>query len=790
MSVTAAERTTPSAPPEAAAGAGIGRQPALWRVAPWIALAAVAVLYLALTIARRYEVVADELAAFGAGMRVALNGPFTPNLIEQLWVNPWAIALLSQVVGIERSFVAARWLQGLFGLVTILGTFELTRQLTGRAWLGVVAALLLTLSPFFIHSHHHLRMDNPETAGFVLTLLALAAWIRRSTWQRLAAILLAAAWLVASKLLGLLFLPGLFGVALAWRLRARGGLALTLALCGAAWLAWALPQVLVLRAKLPADTAQLVALAVAAVLGVGVLTAFARPLGSLVRRPRVVLPTLAVVAVVLTVAVFSPRGVDRQSVYASLIQYQLQRFTIALNEDHPGNQERLPEGATWYPIQWAERGVLPETLGLALFGLVVLAADWRRPPGRKLVPHPGAGLLLVLPLAVGFAFLAASRSWFLRYSLPLFPILTVLASLGLWEIARWVAGGLAPWVARFGPRRRVLPRYLAPGLAAVFLLGLGLRNGGLIVEQNRDGSARGVFLALREPFGHEVQPDDVILADHANSWIYDSGLFLEADSAYPLMMLGMPKDVTLVNIRAHGPRLADWLMTDHPVAGGTFDLVYQVDASDVPWHHDSGVVRYFVYRNRYGIGPNEDVRLGVRDLLRAATVRGGNDPGHLLRWTIDGRRQEIVVSHPGDDVANQIVFSVDVQAGDTLRGGYGFNPEVDPSGTDGATVAIRVRTPDGREQTVLSDNDVRPPAIVADCDLSAPEAATCRPGQSWPAFAIDLTPWAGQTVQVVLETGSGPAGDSTYDWTGWSDLRVSRDGAPNSLPPEGAARAG
>ena len=754
------------------------------RLAPYLALVAVAGVYLALTLTPRYEVVADELAAFGAGMRIYLQGALTANLVEQLFVNPYLVAGLAWLVGVERSFVTARWIQGIVGLLTILATFELGRRLTGRPWLGVLAATLLTASPFYVDIHHRLRMDNPETLAFVLTQLALAGWVRRPVFARLGLVLAATVCLVASKLLGLLFVPGLLGVAVAWRLRCQGGLALVSSLIAALWLGWVLPQVLVLRLQVPADRAQTLALMIAGGLVGLLLIAFRGPIARVLRAPRPVLVSLGLAAILLALLAASPLGRNRAWTQEALINYQLQRFTVGLDEGHPGNQERFPEGFTWYLREVGGQGTSPVTLALAGLGIVALVADRRRPPAGRLIRHRAGGLIVLLPLVTGFAFLAGSRSWFLRYSLPLFPSLALLAALGTWAVGQRLAtrpvarlpnaagglGGLGsvPRHGRFGI-----------GLLIVAVLGLLAHNISTIRTWNQVGEGRATFFSLREPFGQQVQAGELVLADHKDSWIYDSRLFFQPWGAYPLMMLGVPRDVQLTNIEASGPILADWLITDYPVESDVYQLVFTIDRSNLSTPYEPGAARYFVYRNAnsvaYEAGSDGQARLTIHDLRRSARVQGGHNAGGLVRWTLDGRRHWVIQSHPGTGRASEITIPLAVQPGDWLRGSYGFNPDAAGRGSDGATVRIRVNA-EGRERLVHSDDQVRPPARSAACGSGNPTA--CRPQTApqagWSEFAIDLTEYAGQSIQIVLETGPGPAGDSTYDWTGWADLRIVR----------------
>ena len=42
----------------------------------------------------------------------------------------------------------------------------------------------------------------------------------------------------------------------------------------------------------------------------------------------------------------------------------------------------------------------------------------------------------------------------------------------------------------------------------------------------------------------------------------------------------------------------------------------------------------------------------------------------------------------------------------------------------------------------------------------------------WHPNIIDLSEYAGQTVTIIFETGTGPAGDYRNDWAGWGEPRL------------------
>jgi hypothetical protein len=45
-------------------------------------------------------------------------------------------------------------------------------------------------------------------------------------------------------------------------------------------------------------------------------------------------------------------------------------------------------------------------------------------------------------------------------------------------------------------------------------------------------------------------------------------------------------------------------------------------------------------------------------------------------------------------------------------------------------------------------------------------------GRPWHPHQVDLAAYAGQTVTLIFETGTSPAGDERYDWAGWGEPRL------------------
>ena len=89
----------------------------------------------------------------------------------------------------------------------------------------------------------------------------------------------------------------------------------------------------------------------------------------------------------------------------------------------------------------------------------------------------------------------------------------------------------------------------------------------------------------------------------------------------------------------------------------------------------------------------------------------------------------------------------------------GLDPVVRQS-SDGATLRVLVQDAQGQETPVYERWVSRELA-----------------GRGWIRGDADLSRWSGREVTLVLETGAGPAGDTTDDWFGWANVALTAPGA-------------
>jgi len=140
------------------------------------------------------------------------------------------------------------------------------------------------------------------------------------------------------------------------------------------------------------------------------------------------------------------------------------------------------------------------------------------------------------------------------------------------------------------------------------------------------------------------------------------------------------------------------------------------------------------------------------------------DPALLKveRWEIVGEEQEVLFAHPAPSGSTALVYPVHVEPRTTLRADLAVAPEAWAMEGDGVTFCIYVEDRAGMH--LLYSRYVDPKHQQQD--------------RRWLPVRVDLSPFAGSLVRVILVTGSGPAGDQRYDWAGWGGPRLERPDWP------------
>ena len=122
--------------------------------------------------------------------------------------------------------------------------------------------------------------------------------------------------------------------------------------------------------------------------------------------------------------------------------------------------------------------------------------------------------------------------------------------------------------------------------------------------------------------------------------------------------------------------------------------------------------------------------------------------------TVGGLRRDVVFMHPTSSAAFP---PITISEGTWLEFGIGVSEEAWPKGGDGVVFSVLVRKEDGKAAKVFTQH-LDPQHSNAD--------------RHWFDLQIPLRQFAGQKIQIVLETQVGPAGNAAFDWAGWSRPRL------------------
>jgi hypothetical protein len=152
-----------------------------------------------------------------------------------------------------------------------------------------------------------------------------------------------------------------------------------------------------------------------------------------------------------------------------------------------------------------------------------------------------------------------------------------------------------------------------------------------------------------------------------------------------------------------------------------------------------------------------------QELLKAEPVHG-----HAVTqtWTlfdpIAGRddTRRVLYEHPPESGKEEIIYRVQVPEAGALRFSIALSPEVwSPEKGDGTTFQVYVAEPDATQGgRFVFGRYINPKHNPSD--------------RRWRNFLVDLSPWAGRTVNLSLVTTGGPADDWAFDWGGWGELQV------------------
>ena len=166
-------------------------------------------------------------------------------------------------------------------------------------------------------------------------------------------------------------------------------------------------------------------------------------------------------------------------------------------------------------------------------------------------------------------------------------------------------------------------------------------------------------------------------------------------------------------------------------------------------------------------------------------------PDHVRNdyFTINGDRRRVLFAHPDSRVRYRLTLPASPLTSGGTEGGPP-SPLISGGTEGGLTLVFDVAT--SPESWSLEGDGVTFAVYVeSDQDTQHPTSNTQYPisntqqlfstyvdpkrndsDRRWHPHVVDLSDYAGQTVTIVFETGTGPAGDYRYDWAGWGSPRL------------------
>ena len=120
----------------------------------------------------------------------------------------------------------------------------------------------------------------------------------------------------------------------------------------------------------------------------------------------------------------------------------------------------------------------------------------------------------------------------------------------------------------------------------------------------------------------------------------------------------------------------------------------------------------------------------------------------------------VIFEHPFENSKEEIIYQVSVPEKGAISFAITLSPEVwSPEKGDGVNFQLFVsETGSSSEGKFIFNRYINPKLNPND--------------RRWLNFIVDLSPWAGQTVNLSFITESGTSGNYNYDWAGWAEPKL------------------
>lgn len=163
----------------------------------------------------------------------------------------------------------------------------------------------------------------------------------------------------------------------------------------------------------------------------------------------------------------------------------------------------------------------------------------------------------------------------------------------------------------------------------------------------------------------------------------------------------------------------------------------------------------------------------TQELLRAKPAYG---KAITQTWTlldpITGQddTRTVLYEHPHENGREEIIYRVTVPEAGAMRFAIALSPQVwSPKKGDGASFQICVSESEALHTAGVDSTSTPQGQFVLVRYINPKHNPSDR---RWRNFLVDLSPWAGRTVNLSLITEEGSASDWAFDWAGWAELQI------------------
>lgn len=419
-----------------------------------------------------YEVFMDEFVGFADGMKLYSEGHFSRGYFCHGIINPYIAEVSAYAAGVEGSFELSRIINGVIGILTILATYLLAQEIFDEKT-AILSGIFLLSSPYFVISSHRLLSDNPATLFFTLSLAAFAGYWEKQEYKYF------------------LLFSFFYGISLAAKLTALPLLA---------------PVVLLIffQSKFKFKEFAQKKLSFLMLAGITFLGIF----------PHVLIHFNYFLKDVFFYEFFRiDKGIDADPFLSGITKTPFSGYKFYISE--------------LSAIGFHQFILLLLLAGIFCWSIMLFRGRNNYDEQKKLI--------LMIPLTFSFFFFGMLNNSYLRYIMPVFPLIAVTSAGFFFHILRLN-----------NPTFKSPLRIFKVVISLITVVSLGL-NFSLILKINEVKKRRVEFFDLGKSLKKHSQKGDVISFDFLQGANFDSSLFGEPYGAYPLMMTGIDKSIRLLN---------------------------------------------------------------------------------------------------------------------------------------------------------------------------------------------------------------------------------------------------